>query len=502
MFNFSLLFRTVKYLRLKQIIYQFKIRLIKPDFRLLSPPEKERKSFLVSPIAKPLSYCSGHFTFLNIESYFNSWSDLSNGMLWCYNLNYMDWLGQEGMSEVEGVKWIDDFISSITVNKTGLDPYPIALRSINWVKFFSKYPESATEEREKFLYSQLVFLGKKMEYHLLGNHLLEDAYSLYICASYFNDTILLEKAERLLIKELNEQILPDGAHYEQSPMYHCILLDRLLDCINIRPVDFLSYTASKMLGHLETIVWKDGTIPMLNDSANGIAPSSLQLFAYARQLGLKWEALPLKECGFRRFLSDHFDIVLDVGNITASYQPGHSHADTLNYELRIDGVPVVVDTGISTYEKNGRRQYERGTLAHNTVMVGGKDSSEIWGGFRVGRRATVKILEEFSNKVVAEHNGYAKSCRRSFSIDKSFFSVDDYYNGIAISRVFLAQDCLLQRLSDSFVLITPMATITIDNAINVKLEKAKASCEFNKFYDVTVAAISFKNHLHYKISIE
>ncbi len=500
MFNFSRLFRTVKYLRLKQIIYQFKIRLIKPDFRLLSPPEKERKSFLVNPIAKPVSYCSGHFTFLNIESNFNSWSDTSNGKLWCYNLNYMDWLGQEGMSEEEGVKWIDNFISSITGNKTGLDPYPIALRSINWVKFFSKYPESATVGREKFLYSQIVLLRKKMEYHLLGNHLLEDAYSLYICASYFNDTMLLEKAERLLVKELNEQVLPDGAHYEQSPMYHCILLDRLLDCINIRPVDFLSYTASKMLGHLETIVWKDGTIPMLNDSANGIAPSSFQLFDYARQLGLKWEAISLKECGFRRFSSDHFDIVIDVGNITASYQPGHSHADTFNYELRIDGVPFIVDTGISTYEKNDRRQYERGSVAHNTITIGEKDSSEVWGGFRVGRRASVKLEEDGSQMVIASHDGFGTRCKRSFSLVPSGFLVEDFISGTAISRVHVAQICSLQKTEDGYIVNTPVARLVIENAIDVRLEKAKASIEYNKFYDIYVAVVSFRDYLRYIIS--
>ena len=49
---------------------------------------------------------------------------------------------------------------------------------------------------------------------------------------YFREDKFYEKAIWLLAKELNEQILPDGAHYELSPMYHTILSDRLLDCIN------------------------------------------------------------------------------------------------------------------------------------------------------------------------------------------------------------------------------------------------------------------------------
>ena len=81
----------------------------------------------------------------------------------------------------------------------------------------------------------------------------------------------------------------------------------------------------------------------------------------------------MKECGYRKLCSTHLEAVVDVGNITATYQPGHSHADTFNYELRIDCRPFVVDTGISTYNKTARRQYERSTSAHNTVTVGNKD---------------------------------------------------------------------------------------------------------------------------------
>ena len=51
-------------------------------------------------------------------------------------------------------------------------------------------------------------------------------------ALYFKDNFFYEQATQLLYSELEEQILPDGAHYELTPMYHEILLDRLLDCIN------------------------------------------------------------------------------------------------------------------------------------------------------------------------------------------------------------------------------------------------------------------------------
>ena len=97
-------------------------------------------------------------------------------MLWAYNLNYMDWLLQEGMPYEEGAKWIEKFIDELSQNRIGLDPYPIALRGINWIKFISLYKERIDEKRMKrwndSLYSQYKLLEKKLEYHLLGNHLL------------------------------------------------------------------------------------------------------------------------------------------------------------------------------------------------------------------------------------------------------------------------------------------------------------------------------------------
>ena len=155
-----------------------------------------------------------------------------HGPLWAYNLNYMDWLEQEGVSEDECLLWIDRFIDEIPSNHVGLDPYPIALRVINWAKFFTRHPKGRNKRRIDSMYAQTLLLERKLEYHLLGNHLLEDAYALFITSIFFGDERLFSKAAHLLEEQLREQILPDGAHYEQSPMYHCIMLDRLLDCIN------------------------------------------------------------------------------------------------------------------------------------------------------------------------------------------------------------------------------------------------------------------------------
>ena len=490
--NYKILFETIVHLKPIQVMYQMLAKVSHPQFRAVKAPDVSNVVGLLAPIPKNVC-CSGNdFTFLNIKDSFHSWNQTNHGMLWAYNLNYMDWLWQEGMGEVEGEKWIDKFVEDLPQNHVGQDPYPIALRSINWIKFFHKSPNSATRPRLDSLYSQILLLEKKLEYKLLGNHLLEDAYSLYIASIYFNDQKLYAKASKLLKNQLNEQVLADGAHYEQSPMYHCILLDRLLDCVNFAlhtdftetaDIGFLKGTAERMLGHLESIIWENGSIPLLNDSAFGIAPSAEQLFDYAKRLGLH---IPMKESGYRKLKNERLEAIVDVGNITASYQPGHTHADTFSYELRIDGKPFIVDTGISTYNKSGRRQYERSTLAHNTVSVDGKNSSEVWGGFRVGKRASVTLKNDESSVIEAVHNGFEKDNRRRFEMKGGAFVVEDWYDGEAESYIHLAEGADEKR-------------VLIEGAQSVEVKPCQYSIEYNRFLEGKVIDIRFKDNCRYTI---
>lgn len=486
--NTKLLFHTIVHLRPQQVFFQVINRLIKPAYKAYNTSgfKVQGSRFKTEPTAKYTCLEGNNYTFLNLEHEFAGWNFTDNGMLWAYNQNYFDWINQEGISASEGCKWIDQFIKELPGDKIGLDPYPIALRSINWVKFFCQYPECATKERLDSLYSQLKLLEKKLEYHLLANHLLEDAYALYIGASYFHEEALLDKAQKLLLSQLKEQVLADGAHYEQSPMYHCILLDRLLDCININTKPELEQYASRMLGHLASVVWSDGSFPMLNDAARGIAPEPAQIFDYAQRLGLKWEAIPMKECGYRKMREASLEAIIDVGNITATYQPGHTHADTFNYELRIDGKPFVVDTGISTYNKNERRQMERSTVAHNTVSVDGKNSSEVWGGFRVGQRCHAEITEITENRICAKHDGYGKPCERTFIMKDGVITIEDKYEGEAVSYIHLADGADEKRIS-------------VEGAKRIETKHWKYSTEYNQFHDGKVMEIHFNGNLRYSI---
>ena len=202
--NIRLLFETVVHLKPTQIIHQLIRRSDARGLTIVDAPESNNPKAIAVPIAKPVSLANGVLTFLNISDSFTDWNQTAHGALWNYNLNYMDWLLQPDLLPKEGIEWIDRFIEELPTNTAGLAPYPTALRSINWCKFFSLHQPFKNKERDTALYSQVKWLENNLEYRVLGNHLLEDAYALFIAAIYFSDAKLYVKASRLLNQQLQE----------------------------------------------------------------------------------------------------------------------------------------------------------------------------------------------------------------------------------------------------------------------------------------------------------
>src|SRR5690606_3552585 len=113
-----------------------------------------------------------------------------------------------------------------------------------------------------------------------------------------------------------------------------------------------------------------------------------------------------------RICSGPVTAFLDLAPVGPDYLPGHAHADTLSFELSVGGERVFVDSGTSTYQAGQVRDFQRSTRAHNTVVIDGLNSSDVWGAFRVGQRARVfdVLVQETEGYlfVSAAHDGYRR----------------------------------------------------------------------------------------------
>jgi len=519
LYNWRTLLNTVRYLKFKQIAYR--LLYFAKKRRRFSVSLKEVPAHIVKLSDFPLfsNRLREHtFTFLNLSKSFDTnidWNFAGYGKLWTYNLNYFDFLNQRDMDIKKGISLMKDFISKISDIRDGLEPYPISLRGVNWIKFLSKN-RILDREINAYLYAQYRFLVGNLEYHLMGNHLLENAFSLMFGAYYFRNEKFYKKAKKILVEELNEQVLSDGAHFELSPMYHQVLLGRLLDCINLvknnpwkdhELLEFLIEKAKKMLGWLKNVTFSSGNIPLLNDSVFGIAFSTSELEDYALRLGIEPAKVELGESGYRLIRKKRYEIIVDVANVKASYIPGHTHADTFTFELYVDGIPIVVDSGVSTYENNSRRRYERSTAAHNTVEVNDESSSEVWSSFRLGDRAHVREVLEKRDYIKAIHDGYFRKLgvfhQREFIFGESNITIKDRLTGEkvkkAVARLHFHPNVKVRIVND-LLIVNEKIKIRF-NVPKVQIRDYSYAPEFNKLLPAKVAEVQFHRSLECRIEV-
>ena len=486
---------------------------IKSDLIKLST----RQTIQLVSIPSPSSYLSDNtFTFLNIKHQFNDkidWNYSNYGKLWTYNLNYFDFLHQPDINKEVGLVLIKDFLHNVSHIKTGAEPYPISLRIINWIKFINNHQINEASINSA-LYYQTRLLEKNLEYHLMGNHLLENAFALVWGSWYLKDIKCYRKSTNLLIQELNEQILPDGGHFELSPMYHQLILLKLLDTINLLKKDqdsdseligVLTKKAGMMLNWLNQIKYRNDSLPNLNDATYGITPPTNQLLNYAAQINIPCYSQPLRESGYRRLNCGPWELTADIGHIGPDYIPGHAHSDTLSFDLQLGELPFIVDVGISTYDKNAKRHWERSTAAHNTVQIDNKDQSEIWGGFRVGRRARPIHIIEKANCLQASHDGYKKwnvYPLRKWSLSARDLVISDRIDGknykVATARYYIHPSHQVS-LRDNTV-STPLATLTFKGAQSIKIESYEYPLGYNLVQPGNCITVTFYSSLETWIS--
>ena len=494
-----LFFNTLKYLRLRQLFYRF-FYYIKNYFTIEFLNQVDNIQLLQFPFENfnRKSYNNNSFIFLNKEKYFSSidWDFDDFGELWNFNLHYFDYLNINNIKKEEGLELIRDYIKKRS-KKNRFQSYPTSLRIINWIKFLS-INRIDDEVINNYLFDDSLYLYNNVEYHLMGNHVLENAFSLLHASFYFKNKNLYLYSKDILFNELDEQILNDGGHFELSTMYHQILLNKILDCIHLMKyniawsvdgifLDFLTVKASSMLGWLDSMLYDDANIPIVNDSSRDFIDTIKYTFDYARNLRIEWSNSQLKESGYRRWNKDKVKVLLDVGQIGASYIPGHAHADTFNFEFIYNSKSIIIDPGVSTYENNDSRKIERSTEYHNTIRINKSNSSEVWDIFKVGNRANVIEIIEGDNYLKATHNGYKNIGvfhQRKFNLlDDSFLiedKVDFKKNKYLIeSYLHFHPDCNIY-LDNNIIRVDKKIVINLNGYTNIKIIDFKFPLGFNK----------------------
>lgn len=488
--RWMLYFHTIRYLRPSQVFWRMRRKLptfSNPD-RAAAPVLREPRASVAFQRKRCSMLAADRFRFLNQEHRLVTAADWNNPhweALWLYNLHYFDDLCAENTVESSGwrraliLRWIAE---NPVGRGCGWDPYPTSLRMVNWIKW-ALAGEALSVAALHSLAVQTRSLVARIEWHLLGNHLLANAKALVFAGCFFDGAEAQGWRRRglaILDAQLDEQVLADGGHFERSPMYHAVILEDVLDLImlarcypGVMPqsiVTALRETAVRMLRWAGAMAHPDGGMGFFNDAAFGIATPFNDLCGYAERLEIE---LPqrdkhadrftlLAQSGYIRYTQEPVTVLFDVGPIGPDYLPGHAHADTLSFELSWGRQRVICNSGTSQYGRSATRQWERSTAAHNTVEIDGENSSEVWDGFRVARRAypvgLVCAEDAETLGVSCAHDGYTRLPgkpihRRSIEISGKAVRWTDTVEGAgehrAVGRIPLHPEVKAQRLGEA-----------------------------------------------------
>lgn len=493
----KMIYHTIRHLRPQQVINRLWTHLVTARFRVVQVPDKR----LGFPTFRDAAYQAptlvGHktFRFLGETHYVSTseWDKPTLSLLWRYHLQYFEDLNAKDADTRfnEHVILLNDWIhASLPIDHVAWAPYPTSLRLVNWIKWLSRYSDQAAPSLLNSIARQADVLEQRIEYHLLGNHLIENARALIFAGAFLNSNDAdrwLNKGLKIIDREIGEQFLSDGGHFERSPMYQGTILSGVLDLIELaRGHSHIAFKDrhpawvalfEKGLKWLEAMTFSDGEIAFFNDAAYEVAPTAQALRQRAQQIGIyissisapKLESeiclIDLEDSGYARVDWSGASLIADMACVGPDYLPGHAHADSLSFEFMLNESRVFVNSGTSTYEKGPERQRQRGTAAHNTVQVDGQDSSEVWAGFRVARRAYPQgrsVLK--ANGVVTltcSHTGYLRlpgkvRHTRKWVCKASQLEIEDYLDGYftkAVGYLLLHPTWKLVRDSESSVML-------------------------------------------------
>jgi len=416
------------------------------------------------------------------------------------------------------LNWID--ANPVGVGQPNWDSVlEVAVRLNTWIWAYHLFRQAdvfGRDEHIAFLKSLLTharYLAARIEHHAVNNHLLLEAKALAFCGILFPEfkgaKEWRESGLQILWDEVEKQVCTDGVHAERAPLYHRRVMSDLLEMLvllenNDLPVpENVVHRVEKMLDFDQNIAKPDGTIPLFNDSAltetqirfssrgggamlfgrvrldaNGTAldedmawllgKRDLQPSATQMESGRELPSRAFPEGGYFVMRGgtgkQGLYMAFDCGPFGYEPVPIHGHADALSFDLYAYGHSLITDCGAYSYHLGEDwRHYFRGTSAHNTIVVDGKDQSILLESGRVYRTAQATLHQWVSTAhfdfVDGSHNGYCRLAKPVTHRRKIFFVKPEYWIIVDLLMGQHGQHCLEQYFH-----LMPQAVPVLDKA--------------------------------------
>ena len=316
----------------------------------------------------------------------------------------------------------------------------VAFRALSWIWVYHLVGSEMSDRfRESFLtglYRHGRHLYENLSVYFSPNtHLLGEAVALHALGVLFPSFPGAEQWRKrgsdIVLAQLDFQMRPDGSHFEQSTYYHVYAVDFfvLFYLLSGRPAQ-MEPSLVRMADYLYSLLGSNRKLAFQGDDDGGrlfhpygprdqfgratLASCGVLLdreewigtrteLAEQAAWWLGAEVLAKANESPRgsegsRFFPDCGSLFLRGGALALQMDcgpfgyggAGHSHSDTLNVLLECGGERVLTDPGTYAYMGDpAERNWFRGSGAHNTVRVNGRDQGTPAGPFRWSSKPAV-----------------------------------------------------------------------------------------------------------------
>lgn len=423
--------------------------------------------------------------------------------------------------------WLDQNQFGRGVNWTS--SLELALRLINWswalafLRGCDALQQPLFERLLTAVQAQASYIERHLsKYSSANNHLVGEAVGMLfagICFPYFDESVTWrDKGLRIIGEQIPLQLLPDGTPAEQTIEYLTFLLDfnfqaLRLAALNSLPLPAIWHERLAQVAHfVHAVLRPDGSFPTLGDGDDAwvvrlddtgeqsrlrsflvlialeLDPNAAVPFRDEKTFWLYGEAavdaplasLPapastnFSDGGLVVMRHAETVVTFDYGPLGYLETAAHGHADALHVTLSQGSTPLLIDPNTFAYQEGYEwRDFFRSTAAHNTIVVDGKDQSEMQGAFLWGRKAEARLLAwktaASQDHAVAQHNGYAQIGvihQRDVRFDKpNQLVVTDTLRGDGTHNValywHLAPHALVEQMDEKVVVRVEAAVLTV-----------------------------------------
>lgn len=354
----------------------------------------------------------------------------------------------------------------------------VAFRLISWswslllIRDSNALTADAFRDIERAVEAHATHVERYLSYYFAPNtHLTGEALGLFYAGTLFRNLKQAGRWRRLgmriLVQEIERQVLADGIYMERSTCYQRYTADIYLHFLLLASREGLEVPAvvrerlQLLLDALVALRQPDGSIPNIGDADGGmlIALSSASaddytatfstaavafrnpVYAWAAQrlapetlwlagaqaaevfdeigqhppAGRRVHAFPLG--GFVSMRSgwdrDAHALIFDAGPLGCPYSAGHGHASLLSIQCSAFGERILVDAGTCCYTSDrALRDYFRSTAAHSTITIDERPQAEPAGPFSWNERCDAQLLRWPDAEQLAYADGFTDAYRR------------------------------------------------------------------------------------------